>query len=93
MPKIFTKNVTLPIEDVEKLVQKWKDDKKPSQIAASFSNILELEEKHLAHFKGAPYLWKPLNGTLWGGILIDDEIKYVHLVIASPEVVQYIFDL
>jgi len=91
--EFLTKNTTTSVEELEKLLQKWKDIKKPSQIAASFSNILELEEKHLKHFRHAPYVWKPLQGSLWGGMLLDDEINYVHLVLATEDVMKYLIKL
>lgn len=67
--------------------------KKPSKIAGSFVEITDLEEKHIKHFKGAPYLFKALSGNIYGGVLVDDSLDYIHLVLVSPKVLEYIFSL
>ena len=66
---------------------------KKSKIAESFNNISDLQLHHLKHFRHAPYVWKPINGTIWGGMLIDESIDYIHLVLASLEVVQFLINL
>jgi hypothetical protein len=77
----------------EAMAKKWTEQKKPSKIAGSFSKLSDLQEIHLNHFKNAPYLWKPLSGgTVWGGMLMDDNLDYIHLVLASQEVVEYLID-
>lgn len=67
--------------------------KKPSKIAGSFVEIEDLEEKHIKHFKNAPYLFKALSGNIYGGVLVDDSLEYIHLVLVSPKVLEYIFSL
>lgn len=75
----------------ETMVKRWTEQKKPSKIAGTFNKVDDLQEIHLKHFKSAPYIWKPLGGgNLWGGMLMDDNIDYIHLVIASQEVVEFL---
>lgn len=78
---------------LEALFKKWKDEKKPSQIAASFSKISDLTPKHIEHFREYEYVWKPMQGGIWGGIWITDNIPYVHIVMATTEVVEYLLNL
>jgi hypothetical protein len=80
-------------EEYDAMAKKWKEENKPSKIAGSFSRIEDLTETHLKHFKNAPYVWKPVNGTIWGGMLMDDKLDYIHLVLATREVVEYILNL
>ena len=77
-------------KDLEEMVQKWKDTNKPSKIAASFTKIEDLQEIHLKHFKNAPYLWKPMRGEIWAGMLMDDSLDYIHLVLATTPVVEFL---
>jgi hypothetical protein len=79
-------------EEIEIMVERWKAEKKPSKIAASFLKVSDLQHFHLKHFKGAHYLWKPMNGDIWAGMLMDDSIDYVHLVLASKDVVMFLLD-
>lgn len=79
-------------EEIELMVERWKVEKKPSKIVASFLKLSDLQDIHLKHFKGAPYVWKPMNGDIWAGMLLDDSIDYIHLVLASKEVVMFLLD-
>lgn len=45
-------------KSLEERFQRWKDEKKPSKIAASFQKIEDLKEEHIEHFKKYDYLWK-----------------------------------
>lgn len=89
---LLVKNCKLSVKEIEDMTASWKGNK-PSQIAASFGNILELKSHHINHFKSAPYLFKPMNGNLWGGMLLDTEIEYVHLVLMTEDVLEYILNL
>ena len=75
-------------DDVETFTSRLKASNKPSRIAASFNKIEDLQLHHLKHFRAAPYFWKPMQGTIWGGLLADESIDYIHLVLASEEIVQ-----
>lgn len=66
-----------------------KSSGKPSTIAGSFNKITDLNLEQLKHFKSAPYFWKPMNGAIWGGILADESINYIHLVLANEELVMF----
>lgn len=81
------------IDEWEMLSKKWKLEKKLARVEASFNNILELEEKHLKHFKNAPYIWKPMQGKIYAGMLMDNSMNYIKLVLVSEEVLEYIFKL
>lgn len=80
-------------KSLEERFQRWKDEKKPSKIAASFQKIEDLKEEHIEHFKKYDYLWKPMQGGIWGGIWLTDDIPYIHLVLATTPVVEYCLNL
>jgi len=90
---LLSKNCNMTVKEIEAMTSSWKLKNKQSRIAASFGNVLELQDYHLKHFKSASYMFKPMNGSLWGGILLDDEIDYVHLVLMSEDVLNYILKL
>ena len=76
------------------MTREWKTTKKVAPaIAASFSKVEDLEEKHIKHFKTQPYLFKPVSGTLYGGMCLDDSLDYVHIVLMTEEVLTFILDL
>ena len=79
--------------EVETLMAKWKETKKPSKIAGSFNKVSDLEEKHIEHFRGNTYLFKPMNGNIFGGMCMDDSLDYIHMVLLSEEVVNFILNL
>lgn len=79
-------------EEIELMVERWKVEKKPSKIVSSFLKVSDLQDIHLKHFKGASYVWKPMNGDIWAGMLLDDSIDYIHLVLASKEVVMFLLN-
>jgi len=93
-PKIYGDKDAEPApKDLEALFAKWKEQKKPSKIAASFQKIEDLKPEHIEHFKKYDYLWKPMQGGIWGGIWITDNIDYIHLVLATTDVVEYTMNL
>jgi hypothetical protein len=93
-PKIYgTKDAEKAPPALEALFQKWKDTKKPSKLAASFTKIEDLQPIHIEHFKEYEYVWKPIQGGIWGGIWLNDNIDYVHIVMATTPVVEYILNL
>ena len=59
---------------------------RPRQIAASFSSMSELTEEQKRHFIAAPYLWKAMQGKIYGGVLLDESLGYIHLVLVSEEI-------
>lgn len=81
-----------PLE-LEEMALKWQLQKKPSKVVASFSYISELTDQHIKHFRGATYIWKPMQGSIWSGMLMDDNIPYIHMVLATTEVVEYCINL
>lgn len=93
-PKIYgVKDAEKAPPELEALFKKWMDEKKPSKIAASFTKIEDLQPIHIKHFKEYEYAWKPLHGGIWGGIWITDKISYIHLVMATTPVVEYLLNL
>ena len=97
-PSIVDKNLkpmpTMPApKEFEEMAERWKTTKKPSKIAGSFSKVEDLQEKHIKHFRGAPYIWKPMQGNVWGGLLMDDSLDYIHLVLCTTPVVEFILNL
>ena len=85
----------MPRPDTKRLIlKKWSAEGKPGTIAGSFSKVSELTETHIKHFRSAKYLLKPLGGgTIWGAILMDDALPYIHQVLMTEEVVEYILKL
>lgn len=75
------------------LFKKWKDEKKPSKIAASFTKISDLTPEHIEHFREYEYAWKPMQGGIWGGIWLTDNISYVHIVMATTKVLEHLLNL
>jgi hypothetical protein len=92
--RLLVKNCSLSVKEIEDMTREWKTTKKVAKaIAGSFSKVEDLEEKHIAHFRTQPYLFKPVSGTLYGGMCLDDSLDYVHVVIMTEEVLTYILDL
>lgn len=91
--RLLVKNCDMSVKDIEDMTREWKSTKKPAPIAGSFNHVSDLQEHHIEHFRNAPYMFKPLQGTLYGGMLLDDSLEYVHLVLLSEEVLIYILDL
>jgi hypothetical protein len=93
-PKIYgVKDAEKAPPALEALFKKWKDTNKPSKLAASFTKIKDLQPIHIEHFKEYEYAWKPLQGGIWGGIWLNDNIDYIHIVMATTPVVEYILNL
>lgn len=90
---VLVKNTNLTGIELDDFALRLKNSKKPSQIAKSFSNISELNEQHLKHFAKAPYAWKPMQGNIFAGMLLDESLDYIHLVLATEDVLKYILEL
>jgi len=90
---LLVKNCDLSVKEIEDMTNKWKTTKKTSPIAGSFTHIGDLQKHHIAHFRSAPYMFKPLSGNIYGGMLLDDKLDYVHLVLLSEKVLEYILNL
>jgi len=89
---------------IEDASQRLLHSNKPKIIAGKFNNILELDGEKLKHFKSTnklgKYVWqlKPHDKDdeykgMHMGLLLDEELNYVHLVFASNEVLNYIMTL
>ena len=72
---------------------------KPKIIAGSFNDISELTEEQVKHFKTAEYLWHlyPHNKEDWYkrmhmGVLMDENLNYVHIVFGSIDFINQIND-
>ena len=90
---LLVKNCSLSVKEIEDMTRSWKTTKRVGPLAASFSKVSELEEKHIAHFRTNPYMFKPMSGTLFCGMCLDDSLDYVHLVMMTEDVLSYILDL
>jgi hypothetical protein len=80
-------------EKVKKFLQKCQSLGKPSKIAASFSKIEELQPIHIEHFRSSEYLWKSMSGTIFAGVWVTDNINYIHQVLATQDVLDYLLTL
>ena len=72
---------------------------KPMVIAGSFNDITELTEQQIRHFKTAEYLWHlhPHNKEdkykgMHMGVLLDENLNYVHMVFGSIDFVNQVSD-
>ena len=72
---------------------------KPGIIAGSFNDISVLTVEQLKHFNTAEYLWNlcPHNKddqykNMHMGVLLDENLNYVHIVFGSIEFVNQISD-
>ena len=90
---LLVKNCDMPVKDIEEMTKAWSTTKKRAPIAGSFNHVADLQEHHIKHFRKAPYMFKPLSGNIFGGMLLDDSLEYVHLVLVTEEVLTYILDL
>lgn len=91
--QVLTKNCNFSVEELDAFTKRLKATTKKSVIAGSFSTILDLNEEKLKHFKSAPYIWRPVNGNIYGGMLADETLDYIHIVMVSEEVLEYILKL
>lgn len=69
----------------------------PMIIVGSFNDISELTEQQIKHFKTAEYLWHlyphDKEGEYKGmhmGVLLDENLNYVHVVFGSIDFVNQI---
>jgi len=90
---VLTKNIAVSVEEMEYLANKWKVEKKPSKIVGTFTFVSDLTEENIKHFDTAPYMFRPMPGTLYGGMLLDDSMDYVHIVLMSEEVLEFILSI
>ena len=72
---------------------------KPKVIAGSFNDITQLTEQQIRHFKTAEYLWHlyPYNKEdkykgMHMGVLLDENLNYVHMVFGSIDFVNQVSD-
>lgn len=84
-------------KEIEDCIQRLLVCDKPKMVAAVFHDSTELSEEQCKHFATAEYLWqvKPIEkeGPHQGmhvGLLLDENLNYVHLVIATEKMMREI---
>lgn len=72
---------------------------KPKIIAGRFNDISELTEEQIKHFKTAEYIWHLYPHDKEGpyekmhmGVLLDENLNYVHIVFGSIDFVNQTSD-
>jgi len=87
-------------EEIESCLDRLLKNSKPKIIAFSFKDKNDFSEEQIKHFKTAEYLWNthPHDKDdkykgMYMGVLLDDNLNYVHMVFATNEMVNYIFNL
>jgi hypothetical protein len=87
--------------ELEACVDRLLKSGKPKMIVGTFidRDIQLLSDEKFRHFKTAEYLWQatPLKKDphkgLHLGVLLDEELKYVHMVVASTAFMLYTFSI
>jgi len=84
-------------EDIESCLDRLLQNDKPKIIAGSFKNKSDFSEEQIKHFKTAHYMWNlsPHNKDdkykgMYMGVLLDENLNYVHIVFATNEMLNYI---
>ena len=90
---IITKNIRLSKEEVEALAAKLNASGKKGRIDGTFVKVEDLLEEHVQHFKNSPYMFRPMPGKMFGGMLLDESMNYVRIVLLSEDVLDYILNL
>jgi hypothetical protein len=89
-------------QELEQIADRLLKSNKPKMIVASFTDkdINKITESKTQHFKTAEYLWQgtPHNkeGNYKGmhmGLLLDENLNYVHIVFASKNFMEWTFEL
>ena len=94
----------IDIKELDKICERLLRSDKPKIIAAKFSSIGEITEEQHRHFisanKYGKYLWQvqphekdDAYKGMHMGVLLDENLNYVHLVFVSKEVLWYILNL
>lgn len=92
------------VQELEAKCNRLLASDKPKIIAASFNKIEDITEEQERHFRSAnkfgKYLWQVQPHTkddqykgMHLGVLLDEDLNYVHIVIVSSQVLGYILDL
>lgn len=92
------------VQELEAKCSRLLASNKPKIIVGKFSKIEEITEEQKKHFRSAnkfgKYLWQVQPHQkddgykdMHLGVLLDEDLNYVHLVFASTEVLGYILDL
>lgn len=92
------------IQELEAICNRLLVSDKPKIIAAKFDNKEEITEEQERHFKSAnkfgKYLWQVQPHLkddqykgMHMGVLLDENLSYVHIIFASSEVLGYILNL
>jgi hypothetical protein len=90
---MFKKATPEQEDKVKVFLNKALSEKKTTQIVASFSSIEELQDFHIQHFREAEYIWKSMNGSIFGGTWMNDNINYIHNVLVTQNVLDYLLAL
>ena len=89
-------------QELEQIADRLLKSNKPKMIVAGFKDddINLITEQQVKHFKTAEYLWQatPHNKEdnykgLHMGLLLDENLNYVHIVFASKNFMEYTFEL
>jgi hypothetical protein len=89
---------------IEETIQRLLHNDKPKIIAGKFENILDLDGEKLKHFRSGnkfgKYVWQTTTHIkddeykgLHMGLLLDEDLNYVHIVFVSTDVLNYILKL
>lgn len=92
------------VQELEAKCSRLLASNKPKIIAGKFSKIEDITEEQERHFKSCnkfgKYLWQVQPHQkddqykgMHMGLLLDEDLNYVHIVFASTEVLGYILDL
>jgi len=80
------------VKEMEDCLDRLLKSSKPKLIMGSFENIKELTEQEIKHFDTEEYMWNTKPQTDSGpfkdkymGVLLDESLKYVHIVFGSEQ--------
>lgn len=86
-------------QEIEEALDRLLHSGKPCIIAGRFDDVSKLSEKEDKHFKTAEYLWNlkvhDKDDDYKGmhmGVLLDENLNYVHIVFGSIEFINQISD-
>ena len=92
----------MPESNIEKLkirLSELLNSNKPKIIAGTFTDVSELTDEQLKHFKTAEYIYNQTPITIQKqyrgfhvGVLLDDTLNYFHLVVVSKEFINQTSD-
>jgi hypothetical protein len=82
-------------QEIESSLQRLLQSGKPAIIVAAFRNEGDFTDQQIRHFKSSPpYLWNlKLHDKEHMGVLMDENLNYVHIVFATNEMMNYTIGL